>query len=396
MQTGTINRSYYRTLILLYLGYFIDFYDLTIFSANYNNVIQDLFHIHNHIAIQELYLKITNFYTMGIIGGGVVFGVIGDRYGRGFAIRQSILLYSISIFLSVFTNSIYVFTILRFISGFGLATEFATSSVLIGELFKHHKAQKTMIAMLYGCGILGGMSATFIGIFSWQIMFLFGSICGFILYFLRKVFVESKEFLNIPATLTRGNIFEVINSRYKITRFLILLSIIIPFYFTISAMFIFPTFMHLKQNSNTSTQTLLICFFLGNLISVFSYNLLSSYIKESHLLIFNTLIFAITTSSFMFVTSKTFVLYYLIIGVVSGSLPAIWISMVTKNYPIHIRNTATNMLYIFGRGSGILFNAIFAILLSHPHYDFIALNIFTISIISVISVFSIFTLTHDC
>ncbi len=391
MQTGTVNNSYHKTLVLLYLGYFIDFYDLTIFSANYNGIIHDLFHIYNQITVQQIYLSITNFYTLGIIMGGLVFGVIGDKYGRGFAIKHSIFLYSAAIFLSIFTHSIYLFTLLRFIAGFGLATEFATSSVLISELFNHNNCSRTSIAKLYACGIGGGMTATFIGIFSWQIMFLFGSITGFILYLLRKTFIESQEFLNLAMHTTKGKLVDLVNNKIKIFQFIMLLCIIIPFYFLISAMFIFPNFMTLKHTLSKSTTILLMCFFSGNLSSVICYTWLlnANILQKKYLLIFNTLIFAIIASIYCYVMANTFIPYFFIIGFICGGLPTLWIEIVIKNYPTHIRNTATNLLYVGGRASGILFNFIQGILLSNNSQTYVHVNLVLVLIISALSLFSI-------
>ena len=72
MQTGTIseidlnigkNNKYIVTIILLCIGYFIDFYDLTTFSSSYSRIIQDSFHIYDTLQIQQLFLKITSIYT---------------------------------------------------------------------------------------------------------------------------------------------------------------------------------------------------------------------------------------------------------------------------------------------------------------------------------------------
>ncbi|MFN7094911.1 MAG: MFS transporter, partial [Burkholderiales bacterium] len=138
MQTGTsslnLDKKYSLTLILLCIGYFIDFYDLTIFSAGYTNIIRDLFSVTDTEQIQLLYLKITNFYTAGIIIGSIIFGILGDKFGRITVVRYSILLYSLSIIASTFTHSLSLFIFLRFLAGAGLAAEFGTSSVLISEL----------------------------------------------------------------------------------------------------------------------------------------------------------------------------------------------------------------------------------------------------------------------
>lgn len=88
------------TIFLLCFGYYIDFYDLTIFSACYTNVIKDLFHIYDPIETQRLYLTISNYYTIGIILGAITFGILGDKFGRSYIIRYSILIYSVAIIIS--------------------------------------------------------------------------------------------------------------------------------------------------------------------------------------------------------------------------------------------------------------------------------------------------------
>ena len=129
----SLSRQHLITIALLCLGYFLDFYDLTIFSSSYSQLIPEQFGIKDVSQIQLLYLKVSNFFTLGILCGSVLFGVMGDKFGRTSVIRYSILLYSISIILSVFVHNLPIFILLRFLSGAGLAIEFATSSIIITE-----------------------------------------------------------------------------------------------------------------------------------------------------------------------------------------------------------------------------------------------------------------------
>jgi MFS family permease len=347
------------TIFLLCFGYFIDFYDLTIFSACYTNVIHDLFHIYDNIEIQRLYLTISNWYTIGIILGAITFGMLGDKFGRSYIIRYSILIYSVAIILSVFSKSIIIFTILRFISGFGLATEFATSSVLIAELLSNKNAT-IATKLLYLSGVIGGICAVYIGNkFSWQIMFLFGGLIGIVLYVLRRKILESGLFLLLK-TDARGKILHLVNNRIQIMKLFKLFILIVPFNFIITAMFMLPSFMQITFSLDKAITLLLFGFFLGNIISTFSSSHIVNYLKDYRGFIWLTLIiFLIALPLFVFINDQTFFIYSLILGLIGGGLPTVWIQMINKEYPTNIRNTASNTLYALGRSSTVGFNLFF-------------------------------------
>lgn len=378
-------RQYTLTIILLCVGYYIDFYDLTIFSASYTNIIQDLFHIYNKTEIQLLYLKITNFNTAGIIIGGITFGILGDKFGRSTVIRYSILIYSISTIASCYTHSIAIFTLLRFLAGVGLATEFATSSVLISEMLPKDLAVKST-AWLYFCGILGGMSATFLSMVSWNVMFLCGGFGGFILYIARKKLFESPLFLEIPTQTKRGNPWLMFNNIPNLLKTLKLIILITPFYFLIAVMFIFPSFMHLSNDLSGTIHKLLIGFFIGNLVSTIAWNYWASLVKSfSWFFIINSIAFVIILSGFHFVSDSWFFIYSLALGLLGGGLPSIWIQVVAKSYGTNQRNTSTNILYVLGRGSGIIFNLLISAWLVSPK-NFGLYSIITTIILATISI----------
>ncbi len=391
MQTGTAAYSQYRfTIFLLCLGYFIDFYDLTIFSASYSDIIKDLFHISSTEQTQLLYLQITNFHTAGIICGGLLFGVLGDKFGRTTVIRYSILLYSITITLSCFTHSITLFIILRFLTGAGLAAEFATSSVLISEMLPQPFSSRST-ACLYFCGILGGITATFLGSFSWKIMFLFGGSSGFILYLMRKSLYESPLFLNLAQQIPKGNLWYMFKTQYNCIKTIKLTLLIAPFYFLISIMFILPGFMQLQQDLAPLIHTLLIGFFTGNIISTISCSYFVNKFKDFSLyFIINSILFILILAIFKLISPEYFFFYSILLGLIGGGLPTIWIQMVAKSYATNHRNTATNTLYVIGRGSSIGFNILISYWLATPKY-FTLYCIITILVLGILSILAIIT-----
>ena len=343
------------TLLLLCIGYFIDFYDLTIFSVSYNEIIVSLFNIKDINQIQSLFLMFTNFHTAGIIAGGIFFGVLGDKFGRAGMIKYSILIYSIAIIGGCYTHSLALFAFLRFLTGFGLATEYATSSVLIAELFAYN-ASNIAVGLLYLSGIFGGITATFLSGISWKIMFICGGIGGLVLYAMRGNLNESPLFQNIANT-PKGNLVYLLNNSNNLWKMFSLAVLILPFYFVVSVMLIMPRFMNLQMALSESIYKLLLGFFVGNILSTLIAVVFVKIVKDFRPYLFgNTLLFVILLLFARFIGYQQFTIYSLLIGCIGGGLPTLWIQIVAKNYGTNQRNTATNVIYIIGRASMIAFN----------------------------------------
>jgi putative MFS transporter len=367
------------TVIFLCIGYFIDFYDLTVFHATYIASFRDLFGIYDNLEVQKLFLQISSVYTFGIVVGAILFGVLGDRFGRVTIIRLSIAIYSFAMIATVMTKSILVFTILRFLSGMGLAIEFATSAVILSELFPSDKNAK-YTALLYTCGILGGVSATYLSPISWRLVYLFGGVAGIIIYIFRKKMIESTLFLELEKTIIKGDLFLLINSWQNIIKLFRLFIINITFSMILSIIFILPRFMPIKDDLLVLNQKLLAGFFIGNLLST----LLSSYfvrLFKSYkvFLIINTILFILFIPIFKYVTENYFILYSILIGLLSGGAPTVWIQIVVKSYGTNQRNTAANVLFAMSRVSSIIINMFILYLLRTP--ENFAINIFYLTIL---------------
>ncbi len=375
--------KYTITLLLLCVGYFIDFYDLTIFSVGYVDVIKDLFGITDINSVQRLFLIFTNFQIAGIVFGGLFFGILGDKIGRTQAIKYSILFYSFAIITSCYVKSITIFAILRFLVGFGLATEYATSSVLIGEIFAVNSSVLA-IGLLYLSGICGGIVATFLNNISWRFMFLFGGIGGIVLYAMRSLLQESPLFIKVKTSQENiRNNYSLINNLSQWKKIMKLVLLIIPYYFVVSVMFIMPKFMPIKMDLPTYLHKLLIGFFTGNLISTIYSVLLVRFFKDFRPFLFvNSFLFILLLAIAYKVNQQFFLLYAICLGCIGGGLPTVWIQIVSKSYGTGQRNTATNLIYILGRFSMMFFNLGLSLLINLPQ-QFWGCIIFTAVIIFV-------------
>lgn len=385
----------YITLFLLCMGYFIDFYDLSIMGVGYNALLQDQFHITDNAHIQQMYLLICNFQTLGIFIGAILFGILGDKLGRARAIRYSILLYSLATLLAVYTHSLPVFILLRVLAYIGLASEFATSTVFIIELFPV-KSAAWATAALYIFGVLGGILATSIGMFSWNTMFLFGGIIGLFLYIGRSYMQESEAYMlakkHAVTQKTQqqfGNFWLFIRQKHAIRKLLQYFFIIMPYFALISMMFVFPNGIIQQDTLGHATQLLLLGFFCGNIISC----LLSAFLTqqgyhEKYFLYGTLCLFLILTSVFSLIPETYLLPYSIGLGIIGGGYPIVLMQRVGREYPIHMRSLACNTLFAIGRISYMGFNVLISLWLAKPDTLILYLLI-TIAIVFLLAWFNL-------
>jgi hypothetical protein len=169
--------------------------------------------------------------------------------------------------------------------------------------------------------------------------------------------LESTLFLELESNISRGNIILLFNSWGKLIKLIRLSLINLTFSVILSIIFIFPRFMHIKQDILVLNKILLSGFFIGNLISAF----LSSYIVRLFrnykvFLFINTTLFILLVPLFQYVTEEYFSLYALSLGLLGGGAPIIWIQIVTRSYGTNQRSTASNTMFAIGRVFAIMMN----------------------------------------
>lgn len=364
-----ITTSLRMTLLLLYLGYFLDFYDLSIFAISYNEIIKSQFHIFSPFEIQKMRMILTNYQIAGILIGSVIFGFFGDKIGRTFSIRYSILLYSIATLASVFTTSLPLFTFFRFISGVGLAAEFSTSNVLIAEIVKKEE-QCRSAGILYFFGICGGLCALIFGLISWKFMFLFGGISGFLLFLFREMMLESSLFLKMKQTQShfKSSFSKSLFHRENLLKVALLGILILPFNFIITVFFLLPKYMQIHFTPEVTSKLTMLTFYIGNifgtLLSVYFIKKFKTY--KAYLLL-NIPLFIIILAVHRQITDFTFIPFGICLGILGGGYPIIWIQFALRFFSTNIRNTTSNFLFAMGRGWSILFNMIFIHWIANGH-----------------------------
>lgn len=221
-----------RVLWVSTLGYFVDVYDLLLFSVVRTQSLLDL-----GLPEEDLLatgLQLLNWMLGGMMAGGIFWGVLGDKKGRRTVLFGSILIYSLANLLNAYVTDTGTYAFLRFVAGFGLAGELGAGITLVCEMMRPDKrAYGTLL--ITAIGLLGAVFAAYIGQnYDWRFAFRLGGYMGLALLFLRMGSSESGIFLkSLEAPVAKGNFLDLIFKRSLALRFLKLILVGLPIFFVI-------------------------------------------------------------------------------------------------------------------------------------------------------------------
>lgn len=223
------------TVVVAGLGYFVDLFDITLFGVVRVASLRDL-GITDPAEILSSGLAIYNSQMAGMMIGGLLWGVIGDRKGRLSVLFGSILLYSFANIASAFAWDVTSYAIFRFLGGVGLAGELGAAITLVSESLPKEKRGlgTTIVAAL---GMLGIVAAALIGqLLPWKVAYIMGGVMGLLLLLARFKISESAMFAK--AGHAAANPFLVFTGG-RFRKYLSCILIGIPIYFTTGILFTF-------------------------------------------------------------------------------------------------------------------------------------------------------------
>ena len=235
-------------VVVAALGYFVDIYDLILFQVIKNPSLESL-----GLSGQQLTdagLTLMNWQMIGMLVGGILWGVLGDRKGRISVLFGSILMYSIANGLNAFVTDLNTYAWLRFIAGVGLAGELGAGITLVSEtMTKENRGYGTMIVVSFG--VLGAVAANlvarngdfFSGIFNrftdepfenWQVAYIFGGLLGLALLILRIGMYESGMYKSMhEIKVEKGNFLKLFSNRKTALKYMSCIAIGVPIWYMI-------------------------------------------------------------------------------------------------------------------------------------------------------------------
>ena len=222
------------------LGFFVDVYDLLLYNIVRKPSLRSL-----HLPENEILTtgeNILSIQMIGILLGGIAWGIMGDKKGRKSVLFGSILLYSIAtIFNGMVTNTTQ-YAICRFVAGLGLAGELGASITLTTEILP--KEKRGLGAMIIAItGVFGTITAYLINHWfqDWRLCFYIGGAMGLVLLLLRVKFLESTMFNEVKkkTDIARGNFLMFFSNRDRFFRYLRGVLIGLPIWYVIGILMTF-------------------------------------------------------------------------------------------------------------------------------------------------------------
>src|ERR1700730_13158130 len=189
------------------LGYFVDIYDLLLFTIVKKPSMLDVGSTDATLLADSI--KVINWQMVGLLLGRIIWGILGDRKGRLSVLFGSIILYSVANFLTAYIHTVNQYAVCRFVAGLGLAGELGAGITLVSELLPKEK-RGIGTSMVAGIGLIGAVVAYFTYQFTkdWRLCYKIGGVLGMFLLILRISVAESGMFLQVKQqSVKRGNFF---------------------------------------------------------------------------------------------------------------------------------------------------------------------------------------------
>jgi MFS family permease len=362
--------AFFLAVTVAALGYFVDIYDLILFSIVRVQSLRDLGFSGEELTHHGLLLL--NLQMAGMLCGGIFFGILGDRRGRLSVLFGSILLYSLANIANGLVNSVEMYAVLRFIAGVGLAGELGAGVTLTAELLPKEKRGygTTLIASV---GVSGALLAWFVAEkLSWRGAFFVGGGLGLALLLLRVGVLESGMFEKVKnkVGIHRGDFMSLITNPGRRVRFLACILMGIQLWFTVGILItLSPEFAQALGITDvvSSGKAVFFCYSgltLGDLTTGLLSQLWKSRKKVAAL--FLGLSGAAICGYFLCreITAPAFYAMCFIIGFTSGYW-AIFVTVAAEQFGTNLRATVATTVPNFVRGSLVPISALFTLAKSH-------------------------------
>ena len=237
MQPAKTHSIFNIAVIVAALGYFVDIYDLLLFTIVREPSLRDLgVNMLDGKAVLAASTKVINWQMVGLLIGGILWGIMGDKKGRLSVLFGSIILYSVANFITGFVENTDQYAYARFAAGVGLAGELGAGITLVSELLPKNK-RGIGTSLVAGIGLFGAVFAYFTFKFTdqdWRLCYKIGSGLGIALLFLRISVAESGMFKQVKQqNVSRGNLLMFFNNRKRFKKYVLAILIGLPTWYVI-------------------------------------------------------------------------------------------------------------------------------------------------------------------
>lgn len=390
-------------IIVAALGYFVDIYDLVLFNVVKIESLKEIMVGASPDEIKNTGQFLFGMQMLGMLLGGILWGVWGDKKGRLTVLFGSILLYSVANVANAFVTDVNTYAFIRIIAGIGLAGELGAGITLVAEtMSKENRGYGTMIIVTFGAlgavvaavvGMKGQVIGEFLGnIFNttfsnWQVAYIVGGGLGLMLLLLRIGTIESGMFKNLSdKNVKKGDIRILFKNKENALKYLYCILVGLPIWYIIGLLIAMSQEVFAKEFqiqgevvNGEAIKWAYIGLSIGDLLS----GLISQIIKSRRKVVFLYLIFSfVMVIYFLFFThgisADSYYLVCFLLGTATGYW-AIFVTIASEQFGTNIRSTVTNTVPNFVRGSVPLLQILNGFLLA-----FVVSNVTSVLIVGII------------
>jgi len=361
--TVSDRRSIHLAVLVAALGYFVDVYDLLLFSIVRVASLIDLGVPQTEVL--SVGVRLINTQMTGLLIGGVFWGILADNFGRRSVLFGSILMYSVANIANGMVQTVDQYALLRFIAGIGLAGELGAGITLVAEIMSREGRGwgTTIVASL---GLLGAVVAGLVGdLFPWRVAYFVGGGLGLLLLGLRIGVHESSMFQTIKTrAVGKGNFFLLFANGRRALRYLAVVLVGLPTWFVMGILITFSPEIGKAiglTEAPSAGRAVMFAYIgatLGDLLSGFLSQVLRS--RKKAIFIFLTLC-ALGVVNYFVIGRTSLPVFYLACGLV-GAMSGYWAVFVTvasEQFGTNLRGTVASTAPNFVRGAVVPITLLF-------------------------------------
>ncbi len=342
-------------VVVAALGYFVDIYDLVLFSIVRVPSLRSLGLEGQELIDRGVFLL--NMQMVGMLLGGILWGVLGDRKGRLKIMFASIFIYSVANLMNGLATTLTGYALLRFVAGVGLAGELGAGITLVAEVLPRHlRGYGTMVVA--SVGVSGAVLANVVAkTFDWRNAFFIGGALGLLLLVTRISVAESGMFRQMQgeAEVKRGSFLSLFTDRNRFGRYVTSILIGTPTWFVVGVLITFsPEFGRvLGVTGPVSAGNAVMFCYLGLVLGDLASGVMSQLLESRRRVVF---IFLACTAAgigvYLLAGGVTAALFYCICGFLGfgSGYWAIFVTIAAEQFGTNLRATVATTVPNFVRG----------------------------------------------
>ncbi len=360
-----ISGSVKLAVLVAALGYLVDIYDLILFSVVRTPSLRAI-----GVAQEDVLtvgVRLLNYQMTGMLIGGILWGILGDKRGRLSVLFGSILMYSIANIANGFVTDVETYAWLRLVAGIGLAGELGAGITLVSEMLPA-TTRGIATTLIAGIGICGAILAVVVSWFvPWNQAYWLGGVMGLLLLALRVGVLESGIFQRIKETkVSRGNFFALFSNRRRATRYVAVILCGVPIWFAIGILVTLAGEIAgpegLRMDPVPVVPTAVLMAYGGLAIGDFASGAISQMLESRKRVLYAFVALnVVAMASYFTIGATSTTIFYasvLLLGIANGYW-AVFVTVAAEQFGTNLRATATTTAPNFVRGSVVPMNLAF-------------------------------------